>query len=286
MELVISPASRLRIDNYLQAPSQGLLLVGAKGFGKTALVAYIAGRLMDIPEEEVELSPYIKVIRCQDDTSLGIDAVRSFESFMALKVPSRALINRVLVIEDAHLLTVPAQNAFLKLLEEPPEGTVFILAAKESKWLLPTVRSRVQSVQLTAPGRTELSTYYTQGGYAQADIDKAYFMSGGLPGLMHGLLSTDDHPLKIAAEYTRKLLRSSLYERLVLIDNLSKDKQLAIDSCYILQQMAHVSLGSHQTSAAAQRWLTILSVSYDTSLLLAGSTQLKLVLTNLMLNLP
>lgn len=55
---------------------------------------------------------------------------------------------RVVWIEEANLLTVPAQNALLKLLEEPPENTSFYLTCNSALALLPTIRSRCQTISL------------------------------------------------------------------------------------------------------------------------------------------
>ena len=59
---------------------------------------------------------------------------------------------KVYIIEDADKMNVNAQNAALKLLEEPPNGAVFILCAVNPKALLPTVRSRCAEINLSASG--------------------------------------------------------------------------------------------------------------------------------------
>src|SRR6185437_9430791 len=56
--------------------------------------------------------------------------------------------NKLIVIEDAQLLTPEAQNALLKVLEEPPANTFIILGAETKESLLPTILSRCQIVQV------------------------------------------------------------------------------------------------------------------------------------------
>jgi DNA polymerase III delta prime subunit len=55
-------------------------------------------------------------------------------------------LNRIVWIEEANLLTVPAQNALLKMLEEPPQSTAFYLTCASAASLLPTIRSRCQTI--------------------------------------------------------------------------------------------------------------------------------------------
>ncbi|MEI9914152.1 MAG: hypothetical protein WDN66_04200 [Candidatus Saccharibacteria bacterium] len=59
-----------------------------------------------------------------DLKSISIDEVRAINDFLMLKVPVKRTINRIVIIEKAERLTLEAQNALLKNLEEPPLGTV------------------------------------------------------------------------------------------------------------------------------------------------------------------
>ena len=71
------------------------------------------------------------------DTSIGITEIRSVQAFLSKK-PLQSAQN-VVVIHDAHLLTLPAQQAFLKTLEEPPAHAIFILATTESSKVPETI---------------------------------------------------------------------------------------------------------------------------------------------------
>lgn len=71
-----------------------------------------------------------------------IDDVRHAIAFLMLKPIESDW--RVLIVDEAHLMNVSAQNAFLKTLEEPPPQTLLILIAHQKSRLLPTIRSRAQ----------------------------------------------------------------------------------------------------------------------------------------------
>lgn len=88
-------------------------------------------------------SPDVLII--SGETSIGIEEVRQVQSFLSRK-PSQSENNTV-YIKDAHLLTIPAQNALLKTLEEPPGKSLIYLVTASPDALLPTVLSRVQIIK-------------------------------------------------------------------------------------------------------------------------------------------
>lgn len=83
---------------------------------------------------------------CNARSDGGIDLIRLASEFLWQKpaVSSR----RLLVIDEAHALTLPAQNAILKIAEEPPAGALLVLLLKDPGALLPAVQSRFQRIFL------------------------------------------------------------------------------------------------------------------------------------------
>jgi hypothetical protein len=284
-KLVIHPKTEAQLTDFLHRPSHALLLVGPMGSGKASLSRMLATTLLQLPtNDSVALHPYVKIVEPTTASAISIEAIRELEHFLSLKVPGNHAVNRVVIIDNSHNLTIEAQNALLKILEEPPVATVLLLTTNQEQALLATVRSRTQKVQVIRPSKSQLSQYFQELGWDEADSGKAYALSGGLPGLMHALLANADHPLVQATDYARRLLQVSRYDRLVLVDELSKQRELAIDVCFILQQMAHVSLQT-ATNDVSTRWQGIEAASYEATRQLSLRAQPKLALTNLMLNL-
>jgi hypothetical protein len=87
-----------------------------------------------------------------------------------------------------------------------------------------------------------------------------------------------------AALYTRALLSLPTFDRLLRVDELSKNTDLAKNVTQILQQMAHISIRSAR-GESLERWKEILTVSYEANAALNQNGQAKLILTNLLLHL-
>ncbi|HWY79242.1 MAG TPA: hypothetical protein VNW29_02700 [Candidatus Sulfotelmatobacter sp.] len=78
--------------------------------------------------------------------SIGIETIKSLQKNIFLKPIGNT--SKIVHIEDAHLLTPEAQNALLKVLEEPPANTYIFLCTETTEALLPTILSRCQIIQL------------------------------------------------------------------------------------------------------------------------------------------
>lgn len=279
----LHPITAKQIDAYINAPANALLLAGPKGLGKTQISADIAVRLLEIHTETLQDYPYFSQIDPEDSKSIGIDKIRKLDQFLSLKVPNDKSVNRIVIINEADKLTTESQNAMLKTLEEPPEGTMIILNASHQQALLPTISSRTQIVTVKKPNKEALLGFFIEQGYSSESVNQAYSISGGLPALMNSILTDKEHPLNQATETARKLLSQTKYERLRTLDELVKQPDLTKDVLYIIQQMARVSLARSNTATEA-KWKGIYEASYNASAALDKSAQSKLVLTNMMLS--
>lgn len=283
-ELLLHESTRTHLDNYLKSPAHAIVLIGSGGSGKKTLAASLAEAVLGLESGGLAAYPYKLIAGPESGPSIGIEAVRAMENFLGLKVPGKASLNRVIIIKDSHLLTHEAQNSLLKTLEEPPVGTVIIMTVNHEQALLPTVRSRVQAVIVKRPSEIAATQYFKDLGFSEKEIQRAYTISGGLPGLMRALLEQEEHPLTAASERAKQLLRQPVFERLLSVDELSKQKDLTMNILFILQQMAHVSLKKPAGPLTA-RWQKVLEASYNAAEALNANAQPKLVITNLMLEL-
>ncbi len=106
-----------------------------------------------------------------------VHQVRAISDFTALTSNRRGL--RVVVIYPADMVREEPASALLKILEEPPEGLVFILAAENLDAVLPTIRSRSRLVRVPVPPREEALGYLKTQKVKNAE--EALAMAGGAP---------------------------------------------------------------------------------------------------------
>lgn len=281
--LLLNSKTRSQLDRLVVQAPHAILLTGPLGIGKSSLAKLLAAQLLMVDYERLEHQPHFHVLR-PATTALTIEQVRELEHLLSLKVPGSAAVRRVVLIDEAQKLTIEAQNALLKTLEEPPHDTVIILTSTSERALLPTVTSRLTSVRIQVPAQQEVRAYFEQTGAANEQLDRALAATGGLPGLMSALLLNEEHPIKLAIDEARSLLRKTTHERLAEVDRLSKDRALLDGLLFILQQMASSQL-KKPGIPQADRWSHILQTVYAAEEALLANGQAKLVVTNLMLNL-
>jgi DNA polymerase-3 subunit delta' len=98
---------------------------------------------------------------------IKIEQVRALADFMNISTHRQGL--RVVVLYPAEALNMPASNALLKTLEEPPPGTVFLLASNSLDRLLPTILSRCRKFALPLPAHADALAWLQAQGVADAD---------------------------------------------------------------------------------------------------------------------
>ncbi len=297
-EHIIHPTTARHIQRFAQHPGHAIILVAPEGSGKRALMREITAELLGATPDAVDSYPYLKIIEPEKDkTSISIEAVRELQHFVSLKLPGRDA-RRIIHIYEAQGMGHEAQNSLLKLVEEPPADTIFLMSSTSIQKLLPTIRSRTQQIVIHRPSRVDIEQYFTGKGYGEKTIATSFFLSGGLPGLMSSLLADADHPLKETVLLARKILQMTQFERLSLVDELSKKKPEATQLLFILQHMATAAIeqasaksaNSDATVRAAasrpiRQWHKILRASYEAEQSYSVSGQAKLTMTHLMLSL-
>ncbi|MCK4850416.1 MAG: hypothetical protein KAT11_03645 [Phycisphaerae bacterium] len=130
-------------------------------------------------------------------TALAIDVIREKLNKPA-QLTSAYGRGKVFVVREIHLANVHAQNALLKTLEEPPDGTVLILLADRLEGLLPTVLSRSQMVMFAPLGRDFLLERLTQSGCKQPQSGFWSRFADGSLGRALWLAEQDWYQAKIA----------------------------------------------------------------------------------------
>ena len=116
------------------------LFTGPRGVGKTSTARILAHAVNNLPYNED--SNHIDIVEIDAASNNGVDEIRELRE-KAYITPTAGKY-RVYIIDEVHMLSKPAFNALLKILEEPPEHVIFILATTETHKLPETIISRTQ----------------------------------------------------------------------------------------------------------------------------------------------
>jgi len=144
--------------------SQAYLFAGTHGTGKTSTARILAKAVNctgDNPPcgscdncEAIREGRFVDVIELDAASNNGVDDLRSIIEMV--KYPPTVGRYKVYIIDEVHMLSTAAENAFLKTLEEPPEHAIFILATTDPQKVRATIRSRCMQLNFRRVTEDEL----------------------------------------------------------------------------------------------------------------------------------
>jgi len=111
---------------------------------------------------------------------IRVDEIRELGRFIHMSAADGGY--RVIIIDDADLMNTAAANALLKILEEPPARTLLLLISHQPSGLLPTIRSRCRTLNLTPVNAAQVAEAMTQAQIQAANTDALAALSGGSVG--------------------------------------------------------------------------------------------------------
>lgn len=122
--------------------AQAMLFCGPRGVGKTTCARILARKINEASGQKDENSFQYNIHELDAASNNSVDNIRSLID--QVRYAPQTGRYKVYIIDEVHMLSQAAFNAFLKTLEEPPEHAIFILATTEKHKVLPTILSRCQ----------------------------------------------------------------------------------------------------------------------------------------------
>lgn len=287
--LQLHPKVKEQATHIIDFPPHSIGLVAPVGTGKATLANIIACKILNVSLDNLHNQPYIKTILPIKNV-ISIERIREVTNFIKLKATGSESIKRVIIIQDAHTMTIEAQNALLKTLEEPPLDTVLILTISDISNLLPTIISRLNITNINIPDGVDIINHFTNLGHDRKTVTSYALMSNNRPGLMSALLNNDEsHEMINAINLAKKILSEDTFQKLTQIDQivLSKSTSAVIDALIQISRTAMAIESSKNTcnNDVLKKWTRILSVAEQARENINKNGQPKLVLTDLFLHM-
>jgi len=198
------------------------LFFGQPRAGKKLFASHLANFLETGEFAEPKVLTDFLLIAPDQEGTIGIDEVRRLKSFLWQKPVASP--RRTAVISDSEAMTGEAQNAILKIAEEPPESSLLIIVANDPERLPLTFQSRLQKIYFPQVPVKAIEKWLVKTGKCGAEeAKKLSEASHGQPGL--ALIAASDAGFKSLLKDAEEFLKSGFWERRNIIKSMLENEE-------------------------------------------------------------
>lgn len=200
-------------NNHL---AQALLFCGPRGVGKTTCARILAKQINQDGTERQDEDFAFNIFELDAASNNSVDDIRNLID--QVRIPPQVGKYKVYIIDEVHMLSQSAFNAFLKTLEEPPKHAIFILATTEKRKIIPTILSRCQIFdfkRITVKDAAEYLKSIAEQQQIEAEDEALHIIAQKADGAMRDALSIFDRVVSFSGN---KLTLKAVAENLNVLD--------------------------------------------------------------------
>lgn len=263
---IVAHRDRTAIRQVISRLPHALLIAAEPGLDGAGVAEQIA---TSSPSDILRLQPLEK------KTTISTEQIRDLTAHLRTHSPAR----RVIIIQPADTMTESAQNALLKALEEPSDATHFLLVTTHSAQLLPTIRSRCQTLTLhrTSPAQDE--TILTGSSLSATERQQILFLAAGRPLLLQQLANQPKlfaEYQQIAADAKTIFSQPGSYAALKIIPSYASNRSQALKLIEILLHFITFQMKQHRDQSALHQ-IAERTVAVENALKANGNIKLALL---------
>ncbi len=258
-------------------PTQVFGLYGQRHVGKKHLVRCLTQSL-----ESIEGLNFFSLKPEEEKRDISIEQIRDWQKLLKYKSVNDNYI--VGLIESGEALNLSSANALLKIIEEPPKNVLIFVCAQTANSLLPTIQSRLFSINLKTVNSQELSYGLQSLGVDEKLINKVVTMASGLPGLALKMIK-DDNYLKTwerDLEQINGVIDEPMDKRLMWLNKFF-DTTVDLKGLDLLSKIAFVV--SQKARFNPEKYAHALAWLVESPKLIKGNVNQKLLIEKIILSL-